>query len=36
MNLSKRTRNEILACIIVGLIFAAIFFVANYMDKHPY
>lgn len=36
MKLSKHARNEIIACIIVGLIFAAIYIAANYIDKHPY
>lgn len=36
MKLSKHARDEIIVCIIVGLIFAAIYYVANYIDKHPY
>jgi hypothetical protein len=36
MRLSPHTRNEITACIIVGLIFAAIYIVANFIDKNPY
>lgn len=36
MKLSPHTRNEIISCIIVAVILAAILIVANYMDKHPY